>query len=243
MTAPTLPPEVKRVLLGFVEAARAALGADLRSVVLYGSAAEGKLRATSDVNVILVLTAFDPEKADALRDSLRTAHAAIALEAMFLLENELPAAAEAFAVKFADIRHRRHVLYGDDVFAALAPSRGAEISRLQQVTLNLVLRLRQRYLLQSLREEQTVAIVADSAGPLRASAETLLELEGERAESPKAALEAVARKLGDADWEATLARISEARETRSLPPGVGPQTVLRLIELAAALHTRAEALR
>lgn len=38
-----------------VTALRAALGEDLVSVVLFGTAAEDKLRATSDVNVIIVL--------------------------------------------------------------------------------------------------------------------------------------------------------------------------------------------
>jgi hypothetical protein len=45
-----LPPRVQEVLRDFVEAARGAFGPDLRAVVLYGSAAEGRLRATSDVN-------------------------------------------------------------------------------------------------------------------------------------------------------------------------------------------------
>ena len=36
-------------------------------------------------------------------------------EVMFLLEDELPVAAELFAVKFNDIRNRHRVLYGSDV--------------------------------------------------------------------------------------------------------------------------------
>src|SRR5262245_3653471 len=60
--AQDLPPEISRVLDDFLARAREALGADLESVVLYGSAAEGALRPTSDVNVLLVLTAFDRAK-------------------------------------------------------------------------------------------------------------------------------------------------------------------------------------
>ena len=41
-----LPAPAARVLEEFVEAARQALGAHLRAVVLVGSAAEGRLRAT-----------------------------------------------------------------------------------------------------------------------------------------------------------------------------------------------------
>lgn len=66
-----VPPQVKQVLLDFVQAAERAFGADLPSIVLYGSAAEGRLRATSDVNLLVVLSAFDPAQADALGEPLR----------------------------------------------------------------------------------------------------------------------------------------------------------------------------
>ena len=43
-----LPADVGPFLQRFVDAARGALGADLMSIILFGSAAEGRLRATSD---------------------------------------------------------------------------------------------------------------------------------------------------------------------------------------------------
>ena len=95
---PNLPDNISKRLGLFVESARGAFGEDLRSIVLFGSAVEGRLRASSDVNVLVLLSAFDRSKADKLRESLRAAHAAIRLSAMFLLEAELPAAIEAFAV-------------------------------------------------------------------------------------------------------------------------------------------------
>src|SRR5438105_14027330 len=49
--------EVSQALEGFVEAARAAFGTNLVSVTLYGSGAEGRIRASSDVNLIVVLDA------------------------------------------------------------------------------------------------------------------------------------------------------------------------------------------
>ena len=61
---PGLPGVVARALDDFVAAARDAFGDQLESVVLYGSGAEGALRATSDVNIVLVLRAFERERAD-----------------------------------------------------------------------------------------------------------------------------------------------------------------------------------
>jgi hypothetical protein len=194
------------------------------------------------VNVIVVLTAFDASRVDGLREPLRTAHAAVQLEAMFLLDREIPAAVEAFAVKFADILHRRRVLHGDDPFVSVTPSRDAEIARLKQVLLNLVLRLRQQYLMRSLREEQAAVVVAETAGPLRACAEALLELQGKPAPSPREALARVATALDGTGWNEVLEHMSHAREHRALPPGVAAPTILRLIELASEMRTQVDAL-
>src|SRR5688572_32853054 len=128
----TLPQNVNSGLTDFVNAAKEAFGPDLRSVVLYGSGAEGKLRPTSDVNLILVLAAFTQQQADKLREPLRLAKAAINLRTMFLLEAELRPATEAFAVKFADIARRRRILFGEDPFASVLVSRDDAVFRLKQ---------------------------------------------------------------------------------------------------------------
>lgn len=242
MSAAELPQDVAQSLADFVNAAKAALGPDLVSAVLFGSAAEGRLRATSDVNLILVLARFDAERIDPLREPLRLAHAAIRLQVMFLLDSEVGAAAEAFAVKFSDIRERHKVLAGSDPFAALAPSRPATLTRLRQILLNFILRTRERYALVSLREEQLAALIADAAGPLRSAAALLLQLEGRHAPTPKAALEALAAELGAGDSREPLAVLSSAREQSALSPGAGRRTVLYLIALAQALRARAERL-
>jgi hypothetical protein len=234
-----LPENVRRTLAAVCDTARTVLGDALHAIVLYGSAAEGRLRPTSDVNLVFVLDAFDAPSLDALREPLQTAAAAIALSPMFLLTDEIAAAAAAFAVKFDDIAHRRRVLHGPDPFAGLVVPRERLVARLQQVLLNLALRLRARYALRSAFDDQVVAAVADVAGPLRAAAAALLELEGRPAASPKAALAAVVASLGDPSLADAVARMSEAREQRTLPPGVAAPTLASLARLADRLKRRA----
>jgi predicted nucleotidyltransferase len=234
-----LPPNVDRVITEFVTAASNSFTDDLRSVVLFGSAAEGKLRRTSDVNLLLVLSQFDQAKSDRLRDPLRTAEASVRLKAMFLLESELRPALKAFAVKFGDILRRRRVLYGDDPFAGLSVSREDSIFRLKQTLLNLTLRMREMYVARGYREEQLAAVIADMAGPLRSCAATLLELEGKPAKSPKEALNLVADSLPNvAISTEELSRISEARERKTLEPGTAAVTFFHLIDLAHSMWTR-----
>ena len=238
-----LPAEVQQVLSTFVDAAKDAFETDLVSVVLFGSAAEGTLRATSDVNTLLVLKRFERASADKVREPLRMAHAAVQLNVMFLLESEVGAAIEAFAVKFNDIQARHRILFGSDPFAHAQASRESLIRRVKQILLNLQLRLRERYAMLSLREEQLAQVIADAAPPLRAGAASLLQLEGRPASTPKEALDEIVREFDDAQLTAALEEISAAREAKALEPGHAPATLMSLIDLTQRLRARAEQLR
>ncbi|HYH07245.1 MAG TPA: nucleotidyltransferase domain-containing protein [Thermoanaerobaculia bacterium] len=225
-----------QIIDDLVAQARTALGDQLRAVILYGSAAEGRMRATSDVNLLFVLTRF--EHVDAFREPYRFAQAAANVTAMFILESELDAAAQAFAQKFADIGRRHTVLYGDDVVANITISRGALVTRLRQVLLNLTIRLRELYMERSLREEQCAFTVAESAGPLRTSSVSILELEGRETLQPKEALETLVRELHRPELTELLPHISEAREERALPAGRAAAYLFATLELAGALYER-----
>ena len=91
--------------------------------------------------------------------------------------------------------------------------------------------------MRGLREEQLAIAIADAAGPLRSCAATLLELEGQKENSPKAALEKYVKSTGESAWLETLQSISEAREQRILPPGVAGATLLTLIEIAHQMRS------
>jgi hypothetical protein len=237
-----LPETVTRVLDEFVGEARTALGETLHAIVLFGSAAENRIRATSDVNVVVVLTAFDRARIEALRPALARGHAAIRLEILWLQTSEVTAAAEAFAVKFTDIVRRHRTLYGPDPFAGLVVSRQATITRLRQVLLNQLLRLRASYALDGDQEDRLALRIADAAGPLRVSAAEILELEGSPALPPREALARLSEAWTAPARPAVLAAISEARETRHVAPGRAGEILLGVIELAGFLHARAAAL-
>ncbi|MBV9687112.1 MAG: hypothetical protein JO096_07850 [Alphaproteobacteria bacterium] len=207
--------------------------------MLFGSAAEGRLRATSDVNLVVVLRRVDPKKLDAIGEAYRFAHAAVGLSAMFLLESEIAVAKDAFAVKFADIITRHKVLYGSDPFVGLTVSREAALHRLLQVLVNLQLRLREHYALSSAYDEQLVRAAADAIGPLRASAAVLLWLESGARIAPRDALHRIADETG---CTAALAAMTEARESGGVPSVGASATLVGAIELATQLATRTERL-
>lgn len=238
---PNLPAEVRTWLS---EAANALVGAyadDLEALILFGSAAEGRMRASSDVNLLIVLKRFDAVQSDRVSEVMESAAAAVELHPMFVLTTELQLAAESFAVKFDDIAHRRVVLYGKDPFGAIVIPRALLVLRLRQVLLNLTLRLRAIYVINRAREEALTRAIAEAAAPLRRSAHAILELRGAPQDSPKAALEILAAELGP-DHVDDLRNLSKARDELRLGAGTAAPLVLRLAGLAESLQRLAGAL-
>ena len=238
-----LPENVRHVLQDFIGIVIDFTGKGLRSAILYGSAAEGRLRAVSDVNLLLIVDSFDIRRLDGIRDKLRFASAAIRLRVMFLTESEIQPTSAAFAVKYTDILHRHRVLYGQDFFHALKIPRVALLQRLEQDILNLKLRLRERYLMLSLREEKLCPVIADMAAPIRSCAATLLELEGDPRRSPKESLAVLAERLQGSDWTSAFAAMSAVRENRILDSGVAIRAVNSLLGLLEAMYQQIQRLR
>jgi predicted nucleotidyltransferase len=235
-----LPANVVTLLSEFLNASHAAYSSDLVSVVLYGSAAEGKMGPASDVNLMLVLKSFAREAAGRIRDPFLAGEAAIKLRVMFIREDELGQAAELFGQKFADIRRRHRILFGKDVVSGLSIPRPAEIFRLKQVLMNLTLRLRESCVARGGRPEQVTRVLADSLGPLRAASATLLELEGARAPDANAALQSVAASFGSESSAAVEQML--AAHARHVPPSDPQDALFQVAELTGRLGERARSL-
>jgi len=237
---PSLPESTKRVIDDFLQVARSAFGENLRAAVLYGSAAEGKLRPTSDTNLILILTAFEQTQVDGVRQSLRLAQSAIQLKTMFLLQEEIPLAVRSFAPKFADVIRRRVVLFGEDPFAAVTIPRDAEIRQLRQQLLNLMLRLRSAYAERGLREEQLGIFLANIVGALRSLAQTLCELQGRPARSAREAFAQLGDELGLSEWSAVLSAIERIQSGQLSEAGKIPRVYMQVLECLQRMRTKAE---
>lgn len=240
-TLPTgLPPQTQTTLRDFVTRAQESFGANLISAVLFGSAAEARLRQHSDVNLILVLKSFSPEQAAALSPALTLTRAAIDLQVMFLAEAEIPAAFECFAQKFADILRRHFVVYGPDPFAGASVNREDEIRRTRQVLLNLTMRLRERYTLLAANSGLLQPAITDSIGPIRTCAAALHEIEGHSANSPKEAFAATIASLNTPEWNYLPEYFSAVRE-QGLPASPAPAVVIaHLLALSTTLRQRLE---
>ncbi len=137
-TAATLPPETQAALDRVVAVLTRTLGANLHSLLLYGSAVRGNLVAkVSDLNLLILLEESTPEAHAAIADAIR---GSVRIEPFILGRALLARSFQAFAVKFLSIQRNYRVLQGQDPFAALAVDEGLARFLCEQALRNLRLR-------------------------------------------------------------------------------------------------------
>lgn len=99
-------------LAAAAEQLKSALGSDLRSCILFGSAIRGDLvPKISDLNVMVVLRRSTPEAHEALARALDRLPD---VDPLVVCEEELPRLFELFPVRFRSIQRNCRVLCGDD---------------------------------------------------------------------------------------------------------------------------------
>jgi hypothetical protein len=103
-----------------VEKLRKALGPDLVSVVLYGSAAAGDHNEKfSDYNILCVLTQITPAQLGATEAIFRWWREQGNPAPLLLTEREVRTSTDCFAIEFEDIKAHHRILYGADVVSSL----------------------------------------------------------------------------------------------------------------------------
>lgn len=193
MASLSVPPNVATALREYVAATRETFDRALRSVAVFGSAAEGRMRRLSNVNVIVIADAFEPAQLRRLSPVYAGLFSAVRLTSMLLRAAEIDAAAAAAPVKFDDIRARHRVIFGEDLLTSLV----IDPQTLRRAILNDLLeseiRLRERFMHEASQPDRLERVIVDASSALRACAASLLRLRGEAPASPKLALETLTR--------------------------------------------------
>ncbi len=176
------------LLNSFVDIVKQKLDGDLISVILFGSAAENRMRPQSDINLLVILKSCQLETLNKINTEYREQRGLNKLTCLFLEKKELPAAYVSFPIKFLDISRRSQVLFGENIIPQIKIDPVHLKFQLQQTILNLRIRLRERYTVASLREEQLVNIMNEFSGPLRSCAFSIADIAGNSPKNPKTAM-------------------------------------------------------
>lgn len=208
---------VKETLNGLVEDLRATHGANLASVVLYGSAAAGDhIELRSDYNILIALNRITPEdlrQAQApMREWQRLGHP---LPVYFTME-ELSDAADVFPIEFHQMANARTVLYGHDPFEFVKLS---DVNLRHQAEYELrskLIQLRRLYIPASVSVEKLCGLMSDSLSSFAALFRAVLMLHGQEAPISKPDVVRATARLLHLD-AAPFERIFEFRTSDRLP--------------------------
>jgi predicted nucleotidyltransferase len=123
-------------------------GANLESVILFGSAARGDFRAEhSDVNVACILHSLNVEELGRLAHVVKWwCFEQKEPSPLFFTRDELKHAADVFAIEILDMKHGRRVLYGADVVAEIEVPMNLHRVQIEHDLRTTLLKLRQHYL-------------------------------------------------------------------------------------------------
>jgi hypothetical protein len=104
----------------FVQLLRDGGGANLQSVILYGSAASGDFHPEfSNLNVFCVLGDASFQALVRLESATKWWQGQHQPQPLFMTQEELRRSTDVFTIEFMDMRQHRRVLFGEDVFANL----------------------------------------------------------------------------------------------------------------------------
>jgi hypothetical protein len=154
---------MEKALKELVNKLEAAAGTNLKSVVLYGSAASGEFNPKhSDLNVLCVLEDVDPRALAVLSPAAawwaRKGHPAPLIFGL----DELQRASDVFALEFLDIKAHHRILWGQDTFASLEIPLGLHRVQVERELRTDLLKLRQHYLAASSDNKRVLGLMTES---------------------------------------------------------------------------------
>jgi hypothetical protein len=184
----------KMTLDELVTQLRAAYGAQLASVVLYGSAAAGEhIPQKSDYNVLVLLNALDARSLAAASATANAWREAGNPPPMTMTLDEWRRSSDIFPMEYADILERHRVLHGAAPFDGISVSLDHLRLQLEQQVMGKLLHLRQGTLLAGTDGKRQAELIRASLSTIMVLFRAVLRLHGEH---PTGGNIAVAERVG-----------------------------------------------
>jgi predicted nucleotidyltransferase len=117
-----LPPKLEKNLNEFVLTVRNLLGEDLKSIILYGSAARGEFDTKrSDLNLLVVFDQVEFRHLATLAPLTKKWNRQRIATPLVVSPQYIASALDVYPLEFLDMQSARRVLFGDDVLADINP--------------------------------------------------------------------------------------------------------------------------
>ena len=163
----------------FIDDLKTTHGANLASVILYGSAAAGDFVArSSDYNLLVALNKITPADLRAAQAPMREWHRLGHPAPVYFTVAEVRDAADVFPIEFHQMEKARVVLYGDDLLAGVDLSDENLRHQTEYELRSKLIQLRRHYIPASTSSEKLIALMNDSLGSFVALFRAVLLLGG-----------------------------------------------------------------
>lgn len=154
---------MEKLLNAMVERLKTAAGDNLKSVILYGSAATGEFqKGYSDLNLLCVFEKLDAQVLMKVSEPVRWWVKQGQPLPLVFTRSGLEGSADVFAIELHDIKLKHRVLYGEDVLAGLEVPMHLHRVELERELRTNLLRLRENYLLAAGDRKRVLALMVDS---------------------------------------------------------------------------------
>jgi hypothetical protein len=191
---------------------RAAFGAELRSVVLYGSAASGEhIAKQSDYNVLVLVDSLDVARLQAVAAVVRAWTDAGNLAPFALTTQEWRRSADIFPMEYTDILERHRVLHGAPPFDGVRVSPADLRRQLEAEAMGKLLRLRRGVLAAGGDGRNQLELMETSRSTIMVLFRATMRLHGETPPSDTAELCRHVARLAGLDAEPFLRVLRHAR--------------------------------
>jgi hypothetical protein len=199
---------MEKKLTEFVEKLKAAAGANLKAVVLYGSRATGDFQEKySDVNLLCVVERLGADELRALNPVVIWWMQQNQPAPKIFTREELGRSADVFAIELTDLKASHRVLHGEDVFAALDVPMSLHRLQVERELRTNLIRLREGFLVAPQDARSILALMTRSISSFATLFRHTLLVFGEQAPGGKReAIRRLAAQLGfdAAPFEAVL---------------------------------------
>lgn len=189
---------MEKDLAELVEGLKLAAGANLKAVILYGSAATGEYQPRhSDLNILCVLDRLDGAELQKLTHTSRWWEKKGHPAPLVFAGEELHRSADVFAIEFLDMQKNHRVLFGKNIFADFDVPLDLHSHQVERELRTNVIRLRQAFLIATKNEKALYRLLTESVSSfIVLFRHSLIALGEPIPQSRRAVVDALASKLG-----------------------------------------------
>ena len=207
--------QVEKMMAEFVEKPRASAGANLVSVILYGSAAAGDYHPEfSNVNLFCVLRESPYAKMQALAPVVKWWDKQKQPPPLVMAREELDRSTDVFTIELLDMKQHHRVLWGEDVLTGLAVPMDLHRVQVEYELREKLILLRQHLLLAGDDEKRVRELLVRSVSSFATLFRHVLIVLGE--DAPAAKRESVTRLAARLGFDASpIERVLDVRERKS----------------------------